>query len=162
MIEQRLNIENPTYSVVSYPGANLPSRYTALIFAKWLRSFLYGNKAMERKVSHGEYFQTYHKVIEDILKKPETVIRLAVLTDEPDVVLGFAVYRENVLDYLYVHRDQRQQGIGTTLIPSNITTITHMTSLVANIFRDNPKYKFTNTDDAVDPACRYFKFDPAA
>lgn len=162
MIEAKLKLDNPTYSVVSYPADSLPAQYTALIFAKWLRSFLYGNKAMEKKISHGEYFVTYHKIIEDILKRPETTVRLAVLTDEPDVVLGFAVCRGNVLDYVYVHRDQRQQGIGTTLIPHSITTITHMTTLVANIFKDNPHYKFSNTDDALDPACRYFKFDPAA
>jgi GNAT superfamily N-acetyltransferase len=160
MIEPHLRLDNPTYSVVSYPAPLLPKQYTALIFSKWLRSFLYGNKDLQRKIDHHDYFKSYHKSIEEILEKPDATIRLAVLTDDPDVVLGFAVHRGTVLDYLYVHRDMRKQGIGTNLVPDIITGFTHMTNLVASIFAGSTKYKFSNIHDALDPACRYFTFNP--
>ncbi len=54
-------------------------------------------------------------------------MKLAVLTDDRDVVLGFSVSRGKVLDYVHVQKDLRKQGIGTALIPLGIDTITHLT-----------------------------------
>lgn len=73
------------------------------------------------------YYKNFHKYIERVLSVPEAVVRLAVLTDDQDIVLGFSVSREAVLDYVYVHKDNRRLGIGKSLVPEGITTITYLT-----------------------------------
>jgi hypothetical protein len=122
-----------TYSIHSYAGASLPDSYRNLVFSKWLRSLRYGNEYF-RLVDSDAYFSTYQRFITALLSKPETVVKLAVLTESPDVVLGFSVIRNDTLDYIHVHKDMRKQGIGTSLFPKNITTITHITNIGMSIW----------------------------
>ncbi len=135
-----LKIVDPTYSVLSFPAAKLPDEYKSIIFAKWLRTFRSGNPLI-KSIDTPAFFDQYHKYIEMLLSKPDSVIKLAVLTDTPDVVLGFSVSREDVLDYIYVHKDNRKLGIGRKLFPKGTTTMTHVTLSALEIWRNNPKYK---------------------
>lgn len=137
-----LKIENPSYSIISYSSNMLPVQYTSLIFSKWLRSLRFGNPLF-KNIDSDEFYKQYHAYLERLLDKPGSTIKLAVLTDDHDVVLGFSVVREDVLDYIYVHKDQRNQGIAKSLMPSNITTFSHITNTAMMIWQrdNNPKYK---------------------
>jgi GNAT superfamily N-acetyltransferase len=97
-----------------------------LIFSKWLRSLRYGNDYF-KLIDPPAYYAAYHRFIQNILNHPDTSVRLAVLSDDADVVLGFSVSRGTILDYVHVHKDQRRQGIGRQLVPKGIDTITHLT-----------------------------------
>ena len=116
-----------TYTVFVCPRNRL-EQYVPVVFSGWLKSLRFGND-FYRLMDQGSYFKTYHRFIQGILERPETEIRLAVLTDDPDVVLGFSVSRGTVLDYIYVNRDYRRLGIGRRLVPEGITTITHLTRI---------------------------------
>lgn len=129
---------NPTYSIISYPAKDLPEAYTALIFSRWLRSFRNGNPFI-KKADPGGYYKHYHAYIENLLSKPDSVVRLAVLSDDHDVALGFSVVREDVLDYVHVQVNHRRQGIAKKLVPPGITTISHTTQLALGIWQE--KYK---------------------
>ncbi len=118
--------ELTSYSVISYAGSFLPQEFRALVFAKWLRSLRHSNDYF-KLMDAGAYYSAYHGYVASILAKLDTRVRLAVLTDDRDVVLGFSVARGKVLDYVHVQKDQRKQGIGTALIPDGIETITHVT-----------------------------------
>lgn len=122
-----------TYNVVAYPSSELPKEYEPMVFARWLRSFRYGNRAM-RNIHSGSFFKAYHGHVEELLAKPDSVVRLAVLSDDQDVVLGFSVCRESVLDYVHVQKDHRNQGIAKSLVPKSIKFITHMTNIAQPIF----------------------------
>lgn len=89
-------------------------------------SLRFGND-MFRLIDHVEYYKTYHQFVERILDHPTTVVRIAVLSDDHDVALGFSVSRGNVLDYVHVHKDYRRIGIGRSLVPAGIEWITHVT-----------------------------------
>ncbi len=91
-----------------------------------MRSFRYGNDYMKLADSDS-YYRSYEIYLTLLLYKPEAVVRLAVLTDDPDVALGFSVVRGPILDYVHVHKDFRKQGIGKKLVPNDIETITHLT-----------------------------------
>lgn len=73
------------------------------------------------------YYEKYGQYITFLLNKPEASVRLAVLTDDHDVVLGFSVTRGDILDYVHVQHDQRSQRIGSRLVPEKIQCITHWT-----------------------------------
>lgn len=133
----------PTYSVIVYPSAELPALYNALIYSKWLRSLRFGNPLF-KKMESNEYYKNYHLYLENLLKKPDSVVRLAALTDDRDVVLGFAVSREDVLDYVHVHKDYRKIGIGSALFPKSTTTFTHITMTALKIWQENERYKSLN------------------
>lgn len=139
-IASRESLGPSSYLILSFPAAQLPSYYVSMIYSKWLHSLRYGNDAY-KKIKSKTYYDNYHDFIENLLKKPDSIIRLAVLSSDHDVVLGFAVSREDVLDYIYVHQDYRNNKIGANLIPGGITTFSHITKIAKNIWQSNAKYK---------------------
>jgi GNAT superfamily N-acetyltransferase len=114
------------YTIISYPALTLPDTYRAMVFSKWLRSLRYGNDYF-RLIDQDVYFSSYHTYLSNLLSSSEAIVRLAVLPDDTDIVLGFSVYRGGTLDYVHVHRDYRRTGIGSRLLPSDISSISHVT-----------------------------------
>lgn len=127
-----------SYKVVSLSAHELPKDARHLIYSSWKRTLRYGNDYF-KIVDQAAYFAAYERYISFVLHQPHAVVRLAVLTDDPDVILGFSVYRGNVLDYVYVLKDQRRQGIGAKLVPRGIDTISHVTKTGITIWQS--KYK---------------------
>lgn len=120
--------KNDAYIITTYSGRGLPKEYRNMIYSKWLRSLRYGNDLL--KMVDSKAFYSYHNaLIDDLLLKPDTHVRIASLEDDTDVVLGFCVCRPAVfaLDYVYVNRDMRKQGIGTALAPPACDLFTHAT-----------------------------------
>ncbi len=122
-----------SYQVVSYEGHALPKTYHALVFARWLKT-LRSNNEYFRLIDSDSYYKSYHRYIEKILDELDSVVRLAVLSDDQDIVLGFSVVRFPVLDYVHVHKDQRRQGIAKCLVPPGIDTISHLTKIGMTIW----------------------------
>jgi hypothetical protein len=154
-------VQESSYKVLTFPAAKLPTEYQALVFSKWLRSLRFGNPLFQ-KVSSNDYYQHYHAYIQRLLDKPDSIVRLAVLSDDSDVVLGFCVSREDVLDYVHVHKDQRHQGICSKLVPESITTITHLTKDGLNILENCSRYKLVQSMDNKPEDKRCFVFNPFA
>jgi hypothetical protein len=115
-----------TYSVIFFPGSALPENYLNFVRSKWMRSLRRGNDYFELTDSDS-YYKSYQRYIASLLSRRDAIIRLAVLTDEPDVALGFSLVEGNILHYVYVQREQREKGIARSLVPVKITTITHLT-----------------------------------
>lgn len=122
-----------SYSVVPYQGQSLPESYKNLVYAKWLRSLRYGNDYF-KLIDSDSYFKAYHKYIEHLLSRPSLIVRFAVLTEDPDVVLGFSVSEGTTLHYVHVHMDNRRLGIGRSLVPFEVKTITHITKIGLSIW----------------------------
>lgn len=119
-----------------------PEQYRALVYSKWLRSLRYGNDFF-KLVQPSAYWEAYTRYLDVIFAKPRTILRLAVLTGDRDVVLGFAVIRDSILDYAHVHKDLRRQGIARALVPEHIDTITHLTRIGLAIWGNKgKKWKF--------------------
>lgn len=115
-----------TYSIVAYPGRELPEQYRPMVMTQWLRSMRKYNDIF-KSVPSDIYYKEYDPFLKMLMNKPGSIIRLAVLNDAPDVVLGFSVSREDVLDYVYVQKDCRGKGFATKLVPRGITTFSHRT-----------------------------------
>jgi len=112
------------FQIIAFEVGKLPEQYKAMVFSKWLKSLRYGNDYF-KLIESDSYFRAYHAFIEKLLSK--SVVRLAVLADNYDAVLGFSVRRGVILDYVHVHKDYRRSGIGTSLIGTDIKFITHIT-----------------------------------
>lgn len=133
--------EVETYSIVAYPGPELPEQYRPMVMTQWLRSMRKYNDIF-KSVPSEIYYKNYDPFLKMLMSKPGSIVKLAVLTDDQDVVLGFSVSREDVLDYVYVQKDSRGKGFATKLVPRGITTFSHRTRGGDLIWqRDDGKYK---------------------
>ncbi len=98
------------------------------IMATWLRGLYHGNMWFNL-IPRDIYFKHYNKVVEAILAKPTTTIKIACLKDDPEVILGYSVYENNNLHWVQTKAAWRNIGIAKSLIPTNITTITHVSKV---------------------------------
>lgn len=103
----------------------------AFIISTWLKGLRYGNDWF-KQIDHIAYFKNYHAVIERILASKASV-KVACLADAPDVVLGYAVYLDDRLDWVFVKRVWRNIGVSKRLVPDNIKYVTHLTRSGKNI-----------------------------
>jgi GNAT superfamily N-acetyltransferase len=130
--------EKASYLVVPYLGKDLPENYRNMVLAKWLRTLRFGNDFFRLIDSHG-YFSAYQVYIKSILSRPQCIVRLAVLSDDQDVCLGFSVSEPEIAHYCWVHKDNRKIGIGRALMQFPFKYMTHLTSISMTIW--NKKYK---------------------
>lgn len=104
-----------------------------MVLSKWMRSLKYGNDYF-KLVDNDAYFENYNVFIKHILNKKGVIVRLAVLTEDRDVVLGWSVFEGPILHFVHVHKDMRKQGIGTSLVPRGMKVITHLTKIGLSIW----------------------------
>jgi hypothetical protein len=116
-----------SYTIKQFHGGDADfEQYKALVLATWLRALRHGNPFF-RDADAKTYWAIYSKVIMALLRRPECLIRIAVLTDEPDVVIGWSAVENSVLHFVFVKHQGRRRGIARSLIPGNVTVITHLT-----------------------------------
>lgn len=118
----------PTYSVIAYPAHHLPKHYTNKILANWLISYKHCNDYM-KLIDRDAYFESYKVILQNIMRRPFSIIRLAVLSLDYDVVLGWSCIEAATLHYVYVNKDMRKKGIAKHLVPKfkEIEILTHLT-----------------------------------
>lgn len=120
--------------------------YEGFIFSSYLHSLREGNDWFH-DIDKDKYYEVYHLVLERILVRNDTVVRLAVLSDDLDVALGWSAIEGSTLHYVYVKDDKdiqcRRQHIAKDLVPGNISVITHLTRIGRLIWkRKLPKAVF--------------------
>lgn len=119
-----------------------PGDYNFII-ATFLRGLYYGDSwfsLIPKKI----FMTNYHIVAERLLKHPNLSIRIACLKDDPDVILGYSVSRNineyKILDWIFVKSSWRRIGIAKSLLPSDINTVSHLTTVGKAI--KPPHYEF--------------------
>lgn len=101
----------------------------SFILATWLRGLYYGNPWF-KEIPKDVFMDKYHRVISDIMVRPESAISVAVLRDSPDVILGYSVLGSpRTLHWVFVKEAWRKIGIARKLIPAEIDSTTHLTVL---------------------------------
>ena len=121
------------YKVITFAASKLPEQYHAMIFSKFLRSLRYGNQYF-RLIDQKAYFDVYQKYLATIMARAQAEVKLAVLADDFDVVLGWSLLEPHKVHYVYVNRDNRNIGIGASLLPAHFETFTHLTNKAMTIW----------------------------
>jgi hypothetical protein len=98
------------------------------LLATWLRGLYYGDTWFSI-IPKDIFMKSYHHIATGILAHPTTVIKIACLNDDPEVILGYAVLTEDetVLHWVFVKKAWRTIGICKSLVPSTVATVTHLT-----------------------------------
>ncbi len=128
----------PVFSLDDHPG------YEGYIFAHFMHSLRKGNELF-KLVDKDAFYENYHRFIQNLLQRPEIQIRFAVLSDDPDVVLGFSLLEKNVIHYVFVAPDFRKQGIGKDLsliLSERFNYMTHLTNDALLIWPKYPSLTF--------------------
>jgi hypothetical protein len=68
----------------------------------------------------------YPPLIQETLLR--STIRVACLKEDQDVCLGYSVFEEDILHFVFVKSNFRRLGLATLLMPKTIKTVTQMTS----------------------------------
>lgn len=97
-----------------------------LIYSTWMLGLYHGCDWFN-KIEKKAFFDNYKKVVEK--RVTDSDIKVAVLTEDPDVILGYVCYRGNVLDWIFVKKAWRKMGIAKMLTPKDIKICTHLTKV---------------------------------
>lgn len=84
------------------------------VINSWLKSFRSSKWA--GSLPNNVYWEAYHKAIEVILERSDTIVKIASLAENPDQILGYVVYCPDAVHYLYVKLSLRRHGIGRRLL----------------------------------------------
>lgn len=99
-----------------------------LIFATWLRAYRHGSH-FPRRIPDPLYFAEHHAIAEELLDR--SVVRVATPVDDPDVILGWAVFETLepeasdptspvAVHFVYVKPPFRQAGVARALLSPTI------------------------------------------
>lgn len=116
------------YRIIAFPAETLPEQYRAMVFKKFLFSLRYSNRFF-RLIDKDSYFKHYEQYIKMLMTRPQAQVKLAVLDDDYDVVLGWALIEPDVLHYVYVNRENREIGIAKALLQNQFSEVTHLTNM---------------------------------
>lgn len=116
--------------------------YIQFLFVTYLKSLRYGNPWFEDIEPH-PYYEVHHKILEELLSRPYSVLKIAVLPDDHDVAIAWSLSEKHLLHYVFVKAkiEARKIGIASSLIPEDITTVTHLTK-AGRIIAKKRKWKF--------------------
>lgn len=96
------------------------------IYSTWLRGVYFGNDWF-REIPSDIFYKNYQIYIDKILQRPDTKILIACLLDDKDVILGYVVFENDIIHYVFVKESWRKMGIAKLLSPDNLKWCTHLT-----------------------------------
>lgn len=100
----------------------------AFIMATFLRGLYYGD-SWYSTIPKNRFMECYHSFLESLLDSPGIDIKVACLPDDKDVIIGYSIYTNTVLHWLYVKEKWRKLGVAKALLPNPLTAVTHLTDL---------------------------------
>lgn len=115
-------------------GSTAMDPYKSMIYSDFMNSLRYGND-WYALIDPECYFSVYRKMIDHLLSKPAVKVNLAVLSDDVDTCLGWSMFEPNILHYIYVKADFRDQGIASSLAPKGFSSVSHLTKVGQSIRR---------------------------
>lgn len=124
--------------VCSYTIRDMLPSDEPFIYATWLRGLYYGDPHYSR-IHKPRFMEHYHSLITQALANKKIITKVACLTDDPTVVLGYAIYETytdaTVLHWVFVKEAWRGIKIGSKLCPEKFTEVTHLTRQASGILK---------------------------
>jgi hypothetical protein len=119
----------------------------SFIFSSWLKSY----RNQQKFVSSEIYFEGQHKLIELILRESHCIVICPV--DDPDSIIGYVVYKDNAMHWIYVKSVFRNLGMARKLLTvfenGEPTSYSHFSAAVHFLLSDdcifNPYSYLENT-----------------
>ena len=126
-------IAQNTASIINCPGKELPSSYRSMILAKWLNNH-WSDNDFYKLTQRAPYFEYYQAFLDKLFTRDKFLFRMAVLSDDHDVVLGWSATEGATLHYVFVNSENRNLGFMRLLVPQRPDRLTHMTKRMLKIW----------------------------
>ena len=108
------------------------------LLASTLKGLYYGSRFWG-EVDQVAFFNNYEPYLKQLMLRRD--IKVACLSDDQDVILGFSIFKDETLDWVFIKKSYRKLGIGKLLVPDTITTVSHITDS-GNSIRKTKGWKF--------------------
>lgn len=96
------------------------------LLSTMLKGLYYGSKFWGL-VDQDSFFTNYEPYLKTAMINNN--ISIACLADDPDIILGYSVYKGSNLQFIFVKKSYRKLGVGKLLYPSGIETVSHLTDI---------------------------------
>lgn len=100
------------------------------IMQRWLMGQYYGCSYFEH-IQADLYYKYYTRVIKDILSNPEVKATVACDEQNPEWILGFAIFDDSIY-WVHVKRDFRQRGIAKLLLKDHDFKVVKSTTRIGH------------------------------
>lgn len=124
----------------------------AFIMATFLRGLYYGDSWFSI-IPKDLFMASYKRFAEAILASPNNVVKLAVLREDNDVILGYSILSKDFskLHWVFVKAGDRDlswrnKGIARFLVPETVRVVTHLTETGKNLMSKLPNCVFNPFD----------------
>lgn len=107
------------------------------IYSTWRDTLWFDEKRNDE--DSPEFYRTTNRQIKKILNKPNIIIKIACLKNDPNFIVGYAVMTEENLEWVYVKFDFRGDGVAN-LLCKHIKSITYPFTKVAKEIIQNKKH----------------------
>jgi GNAT superfamily N-acetyltransferase len=109
------------------------------VLATFLRGLYYGDSWFSL-IPKDIFMLNYKKVAEVLLKSNNTVVKIACLKEDQDVILGYSILSADyqTIHWVFVKQAWRNKGIARSLLPQYSTNITHLTDLGRKLMNKLP------------------------
>lgn len=121
--------------------------YRPMLESRFLRSLRHGNEYF-KLIDKPAFYSIYRMYFRTLLTRPEAILRLAVLDDDSDIVLGWSLMEPRKLHYVHVNdvkdgiESMRKRGMGRALVPEEFDIFTHITRVGVMLWPKFPQAKF--------------------
>lgn len=114
-----------------------------LILATFLRGLYYGDSWFSM-IPKNIFMDNYKLVIQALVDNPKTVIKIACLKEDPEVILGYSILSSDyqTIHWLYIKSVWRRQGIGRSLVPQHPMYVSHLSALGKTLLNKLPNTTF--------------------
>jgi hypothetical protein len=105
---------------------------------------IYYGSPFFRTTRKTSFFKQYYKLCKHMLASPEYLCRCLCLAEDPDVVLGYSIYKiaPKVLVYIYIKVPFRGLGFMHLLTNPDTEVVAHLTESGDAILKKYPKVVF--------------------
>lgn len=99
------------------------------VMATFLRGVYYGDTWFSA-IPKDIFMANYKLFVEALISRPSTVVKVACLEEDPDVLVGYSVLSSDfsAVHYVFVKAAWRKQGIAWQLLPQYPQLVTHLTA----------------------------------
>lgn len=119
--------------VVIRPAVEADSNF---IMATIMRGLYYGESWFS-EIPKSVFMGNYHKTVEALLAKDTTLVLIAALKEDPEIILGYSILTPttDAIHFVFVKKSWRGIGIAKALVPDNFKIATHLTKTGLSIIR---------------------------
>lgn len=115
----------------------------SFIYSTWLRSYHYDS--WTRQTRKSIFFDNYKRVLDLLIDTNQILV--ACLVNDPEVILGYIVFGQQKIHYMFVKETFRNMGIARSLyrkvFPHDIEIeITHQTKMSQRFLKDKPNLTY--------------------